>query len=238
MIVKTKAIVLSFIKYNDSDVIIKAFTQESGFISYYVKGLLKSKKGKLKKAFFQPNAILNLVATYKNKGRLEYIKEAEVNYHYKTIHLDFDKLSISIFMREVLLESLKNEQPDANLYQFIETQFKALDNDEFNPDFHLIFLVKLSKILGFFPQIDGDGIYFDMENGVFSNSIPLGAFLTEKETILLKRLLGTIFASKSVTKFSNLERKKGIEIVLKYYQLHIERFILPKSLKILGQIYQ
>ncbi len=238
MIIKTKAIVLSVIKYNDNDVIVKTFTLETGFTAYYIKGLLKSKKGKLKKAFFQPNALLSLVATHKNKGQLEYIKEASPYYHYKTLNLDFNKLTISTFIREILLESLKNEQADEQLYQYIEKQFIQLDQHKFNPNTHLQFLIELATFLGFQPQTNSSGEYFDMESGIFTNKLPLGIFLNKPETLLLKTLLGMVFATDSTQKLSNFERRKGIEIMLKYYQLHIERFIMPKSLKILSQIYQ
>ncbi len=238
MLIKTKAIVLSVIKYNDNDVIVKTFTQHSGFVSYYIKGLLKSKKGKLKKAFFQPNALLQLVATQKNKEQLEYIREANPYYHYKSLYLDFDKLSISTFMREVLLESLKNEQSDEALFNYIETLFIQLDQNKFDPDIHLNFLVKLSQFLGFQPQNNSPKKYFDMESGIFTDKLPAGEFLNFEESNLLKRILGMVFDSNSIQKLSNYDRRKGIEILLKYYQLHIERFKMPKSLKILSQIYQ
>jgi len=238
MMIKTKAVVLAVIKYNDNDVIVKAFTEETGFTAYYIKGLLKNKKGKLKKAFFQPNALLHLVATHKNKGQLEYIKEASPYYHYKTINIDFDKLTISTFIREILLESLKNEQADTQLYNFIEKQFIQLDQQDYNANSHLHFLIELTAFLGFKPQTDYSGDYFDMESAVFTNKLPLGVFLNKPETLLLNRLLGMVFATNSSQKLSNSERRKGIEIMLKYYQLHIERFIMPKSLSILSQIYQ
>jgi len=238
MVIKTQAIVLSIIKYNDNDVIVKAYTLETGFATYYIKGLLKSKKGKLKKAFFQPNALLSLVATHKNKGQLEYIREASPYYHYKTLNLDFDKLTISTFIREVLLESLKNEQADLSLFKFIEKQFIQLDQLKFDANLHLHFLVELTNYLGFKPQTDDPGDYFDMESGVFTNQLPLGIFLNKPETKLIKRLLGMVFAADNMQKLSNSERRKGIEIMLKYYQLHIDRFIMPKSLSILSQIYQ
>ncbi len=53
MLSTTKAIVLSAIKYGDSDLIVKCYTQ-LGLKSYMLKGILKSKKGKLKVAYFQP----------------------------------------------------------------------------------------------------------------------------------------------------------------------------------------
>ncbi len=238
MLIKDKAIVLAVIKYNDNDAIVKCFTRETGFTSYFIKSLRNAKKGKLKKAFFQANNILNIVTTNKAKGQLEYIKEAQPAYHYKSLFLDFDKISISTFMREILLQSLKNERADTQLFHFIEQEFIQLDQNNFNPDTHIFFLLKLSQFLGFSPQTNTQGTYFDMENGIFSQKMPLGSFLNQAESNLLKRLLGTIFDTNKSIKLSNNDRRTSIDFLLKYYQLHLENFALPKSLPILNQIYR
>jgi DNA repair protein RecO (recombination protein O) len=53
MISKTNAIVLSKIKYSDNDLIVKCYTEQFGVVSFLLKGVLKSKKGKVKVAFFK-----------------------------------------------------------------------------------------------------------------------------------------------------------------------------------------
>jgi len=237
MTVKTRAFILSVIKYNDYDAVVKAYAEKTGFTTYFIKGLFKGKSGKLKLAFFQPAGILDLVTSHKNKGQLEYVKDAQVAYHYKNLHADFDKLNISVFLREVLLESIKNEQPDADLFQFIMQSFIDLDQSDYNPDFHLTFMLSLSRFLGFYPSIN-DGKYFDMLNANFDNFINSGNFLNLQESSLLKDFLGTIFASKSHIKCSQYERQKLLQILLDYFSLHINAFKLPKSIKILGQLYK
>ena len=74
--VTTKAIVLSSLKYSDSSLIVKCFTEEDGLKSYMLRGILKSKKGKLKAAYFQPLTLLKLEASSNtvfatNSGRLK-----------------------------------------------------------------------------------------------------------------------------------------------------------------------
>ena len=54
MQVSTKAIVLTAIKYGDSSLIVRCYTEQSGSKSYLLRGVLKSKKGKLRPAYFQP----------------------------------------------------------------------------------------------------------------------------------------------------------------------------------------
>ena len=65
MQVTTKAIVFSAIKYGDTSLIVKAFTASDGIKSYLLRGVLTSKKGKLKTAYFQPLTQLEIVANHR-----------------------------------------------------------------------------------------------------------------------------------------------------------------------------
>jgi len=238
MNLSTKAVILAVLKYNDNDAIVKSYTEQTGFTSFFVRNLYRKKRQNKILALLQPNALLQLEISYKNKGQLERIKEAELLHHYTSIHLDFDKLNISTFIREILLESLKNEQADVNLFQFIFSIFLSLDTQTISPDFHLYFMLELTKYLGFYPDISSEGDFFDLQNGYFTQQLPLGLHFKKEESLLFKKLLGMIFATKNTGKITPNERKKLIDMLLLYYQAHIEQFKKPKSIKILHQIYE
>ncbi len=238
MNISTKAIVLSVIKYNEQDAVVKTYTEQTGFTAYFIRNFFKKNKSRLKKAYFQPANLLELVATHKNKGQLEYIKEARIYYHYKNIHLNFDKLNVATFIREVLLESLKNEQADTDLFRFIEHAFMQLDNEIFNPDFHVLFLLQLSRLLGFFPDNQTQGDYFDLYNGQFTDRIPPYKYLSPADSLILKAYLGMIFDTKNTEKMTSADRKRALDFLMDYYELHIAQFITPKSVKILHRIYE
>ena len=54
MLSKNKAIVLSKVKYNDNDVILKCYTAERGLVSYLVRGAYNNSKSKASKmGYFQ-----------------------------------------------------------------------------------------------------------------------------------------------------------------------------------------
>ena len=102
MQVATKGIVLTSIKYGDTSLIVRIFTFSDGIKSYLLRGVLASKKGKLKSAYFQPLLQLDLIASHKNKGTLESIIEAKVNYHYQSLHTDIAKNALTFFLAEML----------------------------------------------------------------------------------------------------------------------------------------
>ncbi|HCW63386.1 MAG TPA: DNA repair protein RecO, partial [Leeuwenhoekiella sp.] len=100
MLVTTKAIVISAIKYGEADLIVRCFTEEAGLKSYILRRILKSKKGKLRTAMFQPASQLELVAVHKDKGTLESIREAKVIQPYVSLHTDVLKSSVVLFLSE------------------------------------------------------------------------------------------------------------------------------------------
>ena len=110
MQISTKAIVFSSLKYGDTSLIVKAFTQSDGLKSYLLKGVLSSKKGKLKPAYFQPLTQLEMVVNHKNKGSLETIREVKVINPYKTLHSDVVKNSLVLFLCEMLGSSIQEEE--------------------------------------------------------------------------------------------------------------------------------
>ena len=81
-IVSTKAIVLSSIKYGDTSLIVKCYTEEEGVKTYLIRGVLKPKKKGIKAAYFQPLTQLKIVANHNSKNTLNSIKEVQVSQPY------------------------------------------------------------------------------------------------------------------------------------------------------------
>ena len=114
MQITTKALILSSLKYGDTSLIVKAFTYSDGLKSYLLKGILASKKGKLKTAYFQPLTQLEIVVNHKNKGTLERLIDAKINYPYQTAHTDIAKNAMILFLAEMLVNSIFEEEHDTD----------------------------------------------------------------------------------------------------------------------------
>ena len=244
MIVKTKAIVLTSIKYGDTDLIVKCYTEE-GVKTYLIKRIfkLKSKKSnaskKLNNAYFQPLTHLNLTANHNNKGNLNSIREAGVSYLYQSVATNILKQSVALFLAEVLSFTLKEEEKNEILFQYIETSLIWLDNHNNTANFHLLFLLNLSKYLGFYPVIkDLKPPYFDLTEGVFTNNKPLTDYVTGNKLILFKSLFGINFDAIERLQLNAKTRIILLEILLNYYKLHIPGFKIPKSLIVLKNVFE
>lgn len=238
MQVTTKAIVFSALKYGDTSLIVRAFTLSDGLKSYLLKGIFTSKKAKLKAAYFQPLTQLEIVANHKNRGSLESIREVGVAYHYTTLHADNAKNAVTLFLAEMLGNSIHEEEPNIQMFHFIEASLQWLDSNELIANFHIHFLLGLTKYLGFYPdlnQIDSDS--FDLKEGVFTNRPTLNPILTGENLEYFKRLLGINFDAIQSIKMKKDNRQELLKSLVLYFELHLQGFRKPRSLAILNQVF-
>ena len=236
MLVKTKAIVISSLKYQEKSLIVKCFTLSDGLKSYFVQSAFSSKKSNQKIAYFQPLTLLEIEANHKNKGTLEHFKEIKLSSAYQTINTDIIKSTIVIFLSEMLHHSIQEEEKNENLFIFLESALLWLDNHDDTANFHLILLLEVTKFLGFYPDTtDIDNKHFEMKDGVFSPFLGTSC-LTEHETHLFKKLIDLKFDSNQKV-FAGIERQILLKILLDYYTIHLDGFKKPKSLKVLKEVF-
>jgi len=236
MLIKTKAIVLSAIKYQEKSLIVKCYTHNHGVKSYFVPSAFSTKKTSQRVAYFQPLTLLEIEATHKNKGTLEHFKEVKLAHPYQTIPLDIIKSTIVIFLSEILHHSILEEEKNETLFEFLETALLWLDTHDNIANFHLILLVQTTKFLGFFPQQPVENQpFFEMIEGVFTSFHGVSC-LTEHETLLLKKLIQLKLDSEQKL-FTGIERQLLLKILLDYYAIHLDGFKKPKSLEVLKEVF-
>jgi len=236
MLVKTKAIVISSLKYQEKSLIVKCFTHSDGLKSYFVPSAYSGKKSNQKIAYFQPLTILEIEANHKNKGTLEHFKEIKLATAFQTINTDILKSTIVIFLSEMLHHSIKEEEKNDSLFTFLETALLWLDTHEETANFHLILLLEITKFFGFYPDIsDTNGKHFEMIEGIFSSFQGVSC-LSEHETHLFKKLLNLKFDSDQKV-FVGIERQLLLKIILDYYSIHLDGFKKPKSLDVLKEVF-
>lgn len=240
MIEKTLGIVLKQIKYGETGLIVHLYTRRWGRMGIMVPGARSSSKSR-KAHLFQPLTILELDLYLKPGRDLQNIKE--VKNHSPFMHLTGDpvKSSVALFLAEVLHKALREEEPNEELFDFLDNHIQLLDvTDQGIGNFHLYFLLRLSRHLGFNPggpPAEPD-LWFDLSLGTFTSTPPLhGSCLRPELTSLLIRFL-TIPASEISTVV--IDRHKRIELldgILRYYYLHLEGLGEIKSHKVLHALF-
>ena len=238
MQVTTKALILSAIKYGDTSLIVKAFTASDGIKSYLLRGVLTSKKGKLKTAYFQPLTQLEIVANHRNKGTLESIREAKVYYHYQTLYAEMSKNAMTLFLAELLSNSIREEEQNLPLFNYLEASLQWLDMHQDIANFHLFFMLSLSRYLGFFPDVNElDQPYFDLLEGEFTSVESLNPTMRGENLYFFKSFLGTNFDAINFIKMKKSNRQELLKSLILYFELHLQGFRKPKSLAVLNEVF-
>lgn len=236
MLVKTKAIVISSLKYQEKSLIVKCLTLSDGLKSYFVPSAFSTKKSNQKIAYFQPLSLLEIEANHKNKGTLEHLKEIKLAHAYQTIYMDIVKSTIVMFLSEIIHHSIHEEEKNETLFDFLESALLWLDAHDDTSNFHLILMLEMTKFLGFYPDTsEMEFPFFDCKEGIFSAFQGTNC-LSEHETFLFKKLIGLKFDSNQKI-FAGTERQILLKILLHYYNIHLDGFKKPKSLDVLKEVF-
>jgi DNA repair protein RecO (recombination protein O) len=244
MLHKTRGIVLRTTNFSESSVVAKIYTELFGLQSYLINGV-RNKKAKVKANLLQPLTLLNLVVYHKERGGLQRISEIRADVPFASIPYRIVKSSVVLFLNEILNQAILEEEVNPDLFHFIYNSVCILDlldeDDGGCANFHMAFLMQLSKFLGFFPlgQYSEGREVFNLKEGLFQKILPNHPnYLSNPLSKTLYQLatfpyteINRIFLSKS-------ERKELLQKILLYYQLHISGFSNIKAHLILEEVMQ
>jgi len=213
---KSRAIALSYLKQGESSIIAKIFTEEIGLQSFIVKGV-RDKKAKKKLVLFQPLQLLSINSTHLPKNSLQYITEIALERIQITDGIDMKKNFLSIFVAEVISKVLLDSEKDKALFKFIwELKIDLNSLEKINPNFPLIFLIRLSEYLGFSPSKEEiSGVYFNIELGGFTNNNQQLDYYVEKDN---SNYLRELLKKKDII-IPYKNRKQILLHLIQYYKL-------------------
>ena len=241
MLTKTQAIVLHSLKYGETRLIVDMFTRAFGRQSFIVS-IPKTPKGKIKKQFFQPLTLLDIETDIRPRLQLQKLHDVRLMSPFASIPFDPDKLAISLFVAEFLYYALRSEQRNELLYDYLENSIMWLDGQQVRfANFHLVFLLRLTRFLGFYPNLDAykDGDYFDLRESVFMSNPPVHRdFLHPEEAQKVQLMMRMDYPTMHLFRMSHQERNRLLEVSLKYYRLHLPDFPEMKSIEVLRALYQ
>jgi len=237
---KTRGIVLNNSTYSDIYSITLIYTEEFGRVSYLTTRT-KSRKTQTPKSLFHALAVLDLEVDHRNLREIQRIKEAKMHIPLISVLNDPVKSAIGLFLAELIGKTVKEIQTNKILFDFLLQSVRILELSEKScANFHLVFMITLSRFLGFYPDDSGykEGMFFDMRNGVFVMYKPSHPyFLNPDESRFFYNLMRIKYENMTAFKLTGAERKSIISIILEYYRLHLSSFPEIKSLEILHEIF-
>lgn len=241
MLQKARGIALHSVRYGDSGMVAYFYTREQGRITLMVHGAYGKGKRSKKAIYCQPLTISDLVfyaPKAQGMGRLKEISSPFVSVSLSTSPV---KSAIALFLGEVIYRVVREEEGNLALFSFIEYSIQSLDAIEDGvANFHLIFLVHLSKHLGFYPkgEYSAKTPYYDYRSGTFVEQRPRHEFYFPVEySQFLHSVLLSDYLQADKLSLKGLKRSEFLDLMLKFYQFHADPSIIFQSLQVLHQVF-
>lgn len=229
------------IKYGETSLIVQVYTEKFGRQSYMVKGG-RSRKSAMKSNLFRPFFLLEMEVYHREGKNIQSIKEVRLCENLNNLVFDVYKSTLVLFLTEVCSKVLREEEQNQELFVFLYNSIRYLDlTEESTGRFHLYFLSKLTRYLGFLPQLNwsDQNAFFDMDNGFFVGEERTHAHCLEKG---VSGKLYSLFST-SINLVNNLEMSKEevdalLRAILNFYALQIDGFSNLKSLSVLHELFR
>ncbi|MBO3271389.1 DNA repair protein RecO [Hymenobacter sp. NBH84] len=237
MLIKTRGIVLNYMRYRETSIIARVYTERLGLQSYVVNGVRKAKPpGRI--ALFQPFTLLDLVAYTSRQGGLTRLSEYRCAESYRSIPFDVQKSSVVLVLSEIVGRVVQEEEENEPLFHFLHDALLAFDQQQTGyENFALIFLLRLASYLGFGIE-SGQEITTQV---AFASAVPATGSGTSTPTVLRFQEFDQYFDEllhdpTHATVPNGRVRRELLNLLIRYYQLHIEHLGDVRSLAVLSEV--
>lgn len=243
MLESTSAFVLHTTNYSESSVIAKMLTRDWGVKSFVVKGV-RGGKSRNKQNLLQPMSYLDMSVYLNEKAEIQFAKELKPAVQWNTIPYSCEKNAIVFFMNELLYKTIREEEPNPALFDFVVETLSSLDDEGCAvSDFPIRFMVKSTRQFGIEP-LDNFSVnrpFFNMQNGCFestaSRSDAFPETLLDKGTsLMLHKYLNMRNPYKESLHTPYRERNLLFSAMLDYFRIHFTNLSDFKSHVILHEI--
>lgn len=239
MFIDDRGLVLRTVRYDDKSFIAHLFTASRGHVAFMVNGT-RGKRSGTSSRLFQPLAFLSFQWDAKPTATLHRMRECRLLFTQQDIPYHPVKRSVAMLLAEFLAYALADEAENTSLYMYMEHSVQWFDVvPDGYANFHLVFLLKLARLLGFAPNTEeyAEGSLFDLSRGRFvSCGVPSDELLCGADAALLYRLVDTDYAEMDAVAMSRSDRARIIRHLARYYALHIPSFPAIKSLEVLQEV--
>jgi DNA repair protein RecO (recombination protein O) len=241
MLYSTQGIVLHSIKFSDTSMVVRILTRNFGLQSYLVQGVRK-KGSKVKANLFQHLNLVEMVVWHKETQGLQRIKEIKNAHLLMNMGGDIRKSALAMFLSEMLLNAFHHHESQPEAFDFIFKGILKLELLEKNlSSFHIIFLLQLTRFLGFAPSegYSNKNCCFNLTEGIYeANPNSMGKILSPEESACFFQLSQSTLTGDYEVPVPAALRRTLLQHIVIYYRLHIEGFKEIKSLEILESVFQ
>ena len=240
MLHKTRGIVFQVTDFGESSVVAKIYTELFGLQGFIINSVRK-KNAKVRQHVLHPLALVDLVIYHKERKGLHRVAEISSNPALQDIPFGIIKNSMVLFLDEVLCKAIKEEEANQQLFDFIFNSIQLLDvKSPVNNDFHMCFLLQLTRYLGFYPAENNspEAKIFNLREGIFQEELPthinyMDGIQSENFSALMKSSVNF----STPLRIPLAQKRMLVDKILEYYRLHLAGFSEVKSLKVLEEVW-
>jgi DNA repair protein RecO (recombination protein O) len=150
MLQTTKAIVLNAFAYNETSIITNLYTKEFGLKGYIAKGIRK-KTSSISASIFQPLQPVEVEVYNNQRQALQVLRNASITDSISDLRSNIVKSTLTMFLTEIMLLSIREENPDNQMFEFLYSKIQSLNNANKSllSDYHICFMIEFANVLGF-----------------------------------------------------------------------------------------
>lgn len=237
MLVSSEGIFLHQIRHTDRQHIVKIYTRQFGMLGMLMPATRR--RGKSRMAF-HPMMPVTVQFQLRANRSLCYLNEVQLLHPLHQTLLSPVKTAQMLFLAEILLKSIREEEQNEHLFDFLLNGMLLLEQQEHEwPDFHLKFLFDLSRFLGFYPAdtFTEKAAWFSISDGAFLASNDDLCFDLQTSR-LLALLLRTSYDNLSLLALNGTTRRSLLHALLKYYSWHLHSVKDLKTPGILEEVFR
>lgn len=245
MLLSTQAIVLHTTPFSETSVIAQVFTRQLGLKTYISKGA-RGGRGKGRTALLQPMRQLDMVVYDTPKKDINHIKEMQMSHPANGNTISTLRTSLLFFMNEVLYKTLRADEPNQPLFDYVDKAISDLDNGQPDAAFPIQYLLMVARYLGIEPY-DNYSMHervFNMNEGRFQSSPsmvylsehPQARFFNVEQSQHLHQYLSALHSNEPMPTLSLQQRRGLIDYLLDYYQAHLPSFKNFQSHHVLHEV--
>ena len=226
-----QAFFLKRIPFGDSSTIVTLFTRTYGKQTFMFQG------GKKKGSNSYPLQQIELEYYKRPESELGKISKLALLDQSLTLQLQQEPIRalVVMFMAEVLLQCLKPNHPDEEMFDYVQDELITLLTTSELQVIPILFLVHVSDHMGILPAIEEQNkLVFHLDEGEFSNASRQG--LHERMGEAVDLIQDLIRGGDPLKNPSRAVYRDALSIMLDFFTLHIPNFDVSRSISIIQEV--
>ena len=220
--------------------IVDLFTESRGRMSFVTRQG-HTRRTHQPAAYWQALSQIEFQAEVRPTVAMPRLREVRLYYSYQHLPLSPVKSTIALFLAEFLSAALREEKQNEPLYRYIESSLQWFDEARFPTaiaNFHLVFLMHLSRFIGIYPNLEDPTRFFDLQGGTYQPACPSHAYyIKEVEALTIPLLFRMNYSTAHLFRLSASQRRRILDVLNTYYRLHLPNFPQLKSMEVLHEVF-